>query len=85
VPRELGSEGWSRGRETRRHERDAEDHLLTVRDQDMAGGMQGGEDRDKLEAAAEERVRRVGDLDLLGLFVGWILEGGIKLMARLTQ
>jgi hypothetical protein len=51
----------------------------------MAGGMQGGEDRDKLEAAAEERVRRVGDLDLLGLFVGWILEGGIKLMARLTQ
>jgi hypothetical protein len=47
--------------------------------------MPRGEDRDKWEAVTEERVRRVGDLDLLGLFVGWILEGGIKLMARSTR
>jgi hypothetical protein len=49
----------------------------------MAGGMQWGEDREQGEAATEQWMRRVGDFNLLGLFVGWVLEGGIKLMARL--
>jgi hypothetical protein len=47
--------------------------------------MPWGEDREEWEAASEQRVRRVSDLKLLRGFVGWVLEGGIELIARSTN
>jgi hypothetical protein len=41
-----------------------------------------GEDGDEMKAAAKEWVSWINHLDLFDRFFGWVLEGGIKLMAR---
>jgi hypothetical protein len=40
-------------------------------------------DRQDLEAAAEQGMGRVGHLDLFGIELRWVLEGGIMLLSRL--
>jgi hypothetical protein len=45
--------------------------------------MQRSEDGEELEASAEERVRRVSHLNLLGGVVERVLEGGMKIFSRL--
>jgi hypothetical protein len=44
----------------------AEDHLLMVSDEDMAGRMERGVNGDQREAAAKEWMCGVSDDDLLG-------------------
>jgi hypothetical protein len=66
-----------------RHQRDTLYQLVTVCDKDVAGCMPWGEHGEAWEATTEERVRRVSHLNRLGGFVTWVLEGGIKVCARL--
>jgi len=39
-------------------------------------------DRQHLEAAAEQGMGGVGHLDLFGIDLRWVLEGGIMLLSR---
>jgi hypothetical protein len=50
----------------------------------MAGVMRRMADRQDLEASAEQRMRRVGYLDLVRSNIRWVLEGGIMIPSRLT-
>ena len=50
----------------------------------MAGALGGMTDRQHLEAAAEQGMGGVGHLDHFGIELGWVLEGGIMLLSRLT-
>ena len=51
----------------------------------MAGALGRMTDRQHLEAAAEQRVGGVGHLDLFGIKLRWVLEGGIMLLSRLGR
>jgi hypothetical protein len=64
--------------EVRRRDRDLQPHPVAVGDTGLAGGVRRGADRDQREAAAEERMRRVDDLDLARVRLGRVLEGGIN-------
>ena len=64
---------------------DAHDHLLTRGHADMARALRwdtGGEQR---KVAPNQRVRGVCDLDLGHVRLRWVVEGGMKVMARLTR
>jgi hypothetical protein len=70
--------------EIRGRKLEAKSHVSTVADEDVpyrTGRVVDGEDR---ETAAEERMGRIGDLDLGRFLLGWVIEVGIKLMARST-
>ena len=58
--------------------------MFTVRDKDVARGMEWGEHRKEEKPAPAQRVHRVRDLNFLGRFVERVLEGGIKVCARLS-
>jgi hypothetical protein len=63
-------------------QRNAEDHLLLVRDEDMAWRMARGIHGDQREAAAKEWMGGISDDDLLRQVIVWVLEWGIKVFGR---
>ena len=63
--------------------------MIAVNDPDLPGAMGRSGNGTQPETPAEERVRGIGDFDLVrlfGSFVGglgvWVLEGGTKLFNR---
>lgn len=62
---------------------DAQDHVALVGDKDVSGKMVGiAYHRQQRKAAAEERMGRVGNLDLDRFFLVGVIEVGTKLMVR---
>jgi hypothetical protein len=59
-------------------------HTLLVGHHDVAGGMPRMADGEDPEAPPEQRVARIGHLDLFDLGLRWVLERGIMLLARST-
>jgi hypothetical protein len=61
---------------------DAQAHEVAVGDDDMAGALRRMADRQDGEASSEQRMRRIGYLDLVRSRIRWVLEGGIMLLSR---
>jgi hypothetical protein len=67
-----------------RQDGDAKPQGAAIGHHDMAGALGGMAHRQDLEASAEEGMYGVGHLDHFGIERRWVLEGGIKLLSRLT-
>ena len=67
-----------------RQDGDAKPQGTAIGHHDMAGALGGMAHRQDLEASAEEGMGGVGHLDHFGIERRWVLEGGIKLLSRLT-
>jgi hypothetical protein len=65
-----------------RLEGDAKPQGIAIGDDDVAGALGRMADRQDLEAAAEQGVGGVGHLDLFGIELRRVLEGGIMLLSR---
>jgi hypothetical protein len=65
-------------------DRDAQAHEFPIGHDDMAEALRGMADRQDGEASPEQRMRRIGYLDLVRSRIRWVLEGGIMLLSRLT-
>jgi hypothetical protein len=85
VPGEFGARprGVVRG-SIRRRDGDAKPEGIPIGHHDVTRALGGMADRQDLEAAAEQGMRGVGHLDLFGIELRWVLEGGIMLLTRLT-
>jgi hypothetical protein len=59
--------------------------MLTIGHEDMARPLRWGTDGDQRKAAPKQRVCGVCDLDLGHVLWKWVVEGGIKVMARSTN
>jgi len=79
-----GQRCWSRGWcEIRGRKLDAKGHVAAVGDEDVAYRTERIVDGEDREAAAKERMGRIGDLNLLDMCpLVWVIEVGIELMAR---
>jgi hypothetical protein len=80
--REFGLRGGPRRRQVRCVEGNTQDHVLTVRYVDVTGAMERRADRQQGKAAPEQRVHRIGDLDVCQFLIVWVIEGGIKVGGR---
>ena len=63
---------------------DAQDPVLTIGHPDMARPLGWGADRDQGKPTRKQRMHRVRDFDLGQFLFEWVVEGGMKVMARLT-
>src|SRR5262249_2086329 len=65
-------------------DRDAQAHEVAVGHDDMTGTLGRMTDRHDGEASSEQRMRRIGYLDLVRGRLWWVLERGIMLLGRST-
>jgi hypothetical protein len=72
------------GREVCGLDGEAKAHEVAIGHDDMAGVLRRMADRQDFEASAEQRMRRIGYLDLVGRLIRRVLELGIVLLSRLT-
>ena len=63
---------------------DAQPHEVPIGHEDMAETLRGMADRQDGEASPEQRMSRIGYLDLVGRLIRRVLEQGIVLLSRLT-
>jgi hypothetical protein len=72
------------GTEVGSEDGNAQAHEVAVGDDDMAGTLRWMADGQDGEASPEQRMKRIGYLDLVRSRIRWVLEGGIKLLSRST-
>jgi hypothetical protein len=65
-------------------DRDAQAHEVPIGYDDMAGTLRWMADRQDSEAPPEQRMNRIGYLDLVRCRIRRVLEQGIVLLSRLT-
>lgn len=82
---ELCAEGGRLVRnEVRGLNRDAQSHEVAIGHEDVAGSLRWMADRQDGEASPEQRMSRIGYLDLVRGRIRRVLEQGILLLSRLT-